>query len=92
MSMAVVGTSLSMHFDRRNRITAALRELPLAHQLAFELRHGEDLQLEEVAQAMDLSLATVKRYLKSALETLRSLLDTSEDVVEKQVAAAYREN
>ena len=41
---------------------------------------------------MDLSLATVKRCLKSALETLRSLLDTSEDVVEKQVAAAYREN
>ena len=92
MSMAVVGTSLSMHFDRRNRITAALRELPLAQQLAFELRHGEDLQLEEVAQAMDLSLATVKRYLKSALETLRSLLDTSEDVLEKQVAAAYRDN
>lgn len=92
MSMAAVGTSLSMHFDRRNRITAALRELPLEQQLAFELRHGEDLQLEEVARAMEVSLATVKRYLKSALETLRSLLDASDTAVEQQAAAAYREN
>lgn len=35
MSMAFVGTSLSMHFDKRNRITAALRKLPLAQQLAL---------------------------------------------------------
>ena len=52
----------------------------------------EDLQLEEVARAMEVSLATVKRYLKSALETLRSLLDLSEAAVEQQAAAAYREN
>lgn len=92
MSMAFVGTSLSMHFDRRNRITAALRELPLAQQLAFELRYGEDLQLEEVANAMDMSLATVKRYLKSALESLRASLGAEEALVEEQAAAAYREN
>ncbi|MCY0989484.1 hypothetical protein OV203_20255 [Nannocystis sp. ILAH1] len=65
---------------------------PLEQQLAFELRHGEDLQLEEVARAMEVSLATVKRYLKSALETLRSLLDVSEAAVEQQAATAYREN
>jgi hypothetical protein len=29
--------------------TRYLRELPLAVQLAFELRYGEELQLEEVA-------------------------------------------
>lgn len=92
MSMAAVGTSLSMHFDRRNRITAALRELPLEQQLAFELRFGEELQLEEAAQAMEVSLATVKRYLKGALETLRTLLGASAEDVEHQAAAAYREN
>ena len=92
MSMAFVGTSLSMHFDKRNRITGALRELPLAQQLAFELRHGEELQLEEVAEAMKMSLATVKRYLKSALESLRASLGASEPVAEQQAAAAYREN
>lgn len=92
LSMAVVGTSLSMHFDRRNRLTAALRELPLEHQLAFELRHGEELQLEELAAAMGVSLATVKRYLKSALERLRELLGTDEEDSARQAAAAYREN
>lgn len=92
LSMAAVGTSLSMHFDRRNRLTAALRELPLEHQLAFELRHGEDLKLEEVAAAMEVSLATVKRYLKSALERLRELLDIGEEEAALQAAAAYREN
>ncbi len=92
MSMAAVGTSLSMHFDRRNRITAALRELPLEQQVAFELRHGEELQLEEVAHAMDVSLATVKRYLKSALEQLRTLIGADEETVAHQASAAYREN
>ena len=92
LSMAAVGTSLSMHFDRRNRLTAALRELPLEHQLAFELRHGEDLKLDEVAAAMEVSLATIKRYLKSALEQLRELLDIGEEEAALQAAAAYREN
>ena len=92
MSMAAVGTSLSMHFDRRNRLTAALRELPLEHQLAFELRHGEELKLEEVAKAMEVSLATVKRYLRSAQERLRELLSVDEEEAARQVAAAYREN
>lgn len=92
LSMAAVGTSLSMHFDRRNRLTTALRELPLEHQLAFELRHGEELQLEELAAAMGVSLATVKRYIKSALERLRELLGTNEEDAARQAAAAYREN
>jgi RNA polymerase sigma-70 factor (ECF subfamily) len=91
-SMAAVGTSLSMHFDRRNRLTAALRELPLEQQLAFELRHGEELKLEEVAAAMEVSLATVKRYLKSAQDKLRELLQLSEDEAARQAALAYREN
>ena len=96
MSMAAVGTSMSLVFARRNHITEALRELNVDEQMAFELRYGEELQLEEVADAMGVSLATVKRYLKAALEKLRAklraVLGDSEEAVGAQVAAAYREN
>lgn len=90
-SMAAVGTSLSMHFDRRNRLMAALRELPIEQQVAFELRHGEEMQLEEVAKAMDISLATVKRYLASAKAALQASLRAG-DEIDAQVADAYRSN
>lgn len=70
-----VGPSLSSRLDDRNRLLRALHALPLDHQIAFELRHGEELPLEEVASALDVSLATVKRYLASAQAKLRDLLD-----------------
>ena len=91
LSMAAVGTSLSMHFDRRNRLMGALRELPVEHQIAFELRHGEEMQLEEVAKAMDVSLATVKRYLASAKAALQAHLRAGDDPSDS-IADAYRSN
>ncbi|MBK8219367.1 MAG: hypothetical protein IPK71_37060 [Myxococcales bacterium] len=42
--------------------------------MAFELRHGEELSLEETAAALDVSLATVKRYLSAAEDKLRVIL------------------
>jgi RNA polymerase sigma factor (sigma-70 family) len=55
-------------------LVAALQLLPTDQQIALELRHGEDLKLEEVAEALDVSLATVKRYLSAAEEKMRSAL------------------
>jgi RNA polymerase sigma factor (sigma-70 family) len=69
-----LGPSLSSKLDRRNQLVAALHTLPADHQMALELRHGEDLKLEEVAEALEVSLATAKRYLSAAEEKMRSAL------------------
>jgi RNA polymerase sigma factor (sigma-70 family) len=69
-----LGPSLSSKLDRRNRVVAALLTLPADQQMAVELRHGEELKLEEVAEALDVSLATAKRYLGAAEEKLRAEL------------------
>jgi RNA polymerase sigma factor (sigma-70 family) len=69
-----IGPSLSSKLDRRNRVVAALHLLTADEQMAVELRHGEEMQLDEIAGAMSKSLATVKRYLASAEEKLRTKL------------------
>lgn len=69
-----LGPSLSSTFEKRGRLVAALRALPTDQQVAIELRHGEGLKLEEVAAALDVSLATAKRYLAAAEEKLRAEL------------------
>ncbi len=74
MSIAELGGSLSSQLDRRRRLVGALIRLPLDQQLAFELRFGEELSLQEVADAMEVSLATVKRYLQAATNSLRDIL------------------
>ncbi|HLB14225.1 MAG TPA: sigma-70 family RNA polymerase sigma factor [Burkholderiales bacterium] len=71
----------------RNRLLVALRSLPVDQQIAFELRHGEGLTLEETAEAVGVSLATVKRYLAQAEERLRAVLGAQAD----EVRAAYSE-
>lgn len=71
-----LGPSMSSRLDGRTRLLRALHELPVDHQMAFELRHGEELSLEEVAAALDVSLATAKRYLSAAQTKLRELLET----------------
>jgi RNA polymerase sigma-70 factor (ECF subfamily) len=79
------GPSLSTRIDSRSRLLRALHQLPADHQMAFELRHGEELSLEEVAAALDVSLATAKRYLAAAEEKLRAILGAEAD----QAAAEY---
>ena len=76
-----LGPSLSSKLDNRNRLMAALHSLPVDQQMAVELRHGEELQLQEVADAIGVSLATVKRYLSAAEEKLRTVLGSDSDSV-----------
>jgi len=47
-------------------LDAKLRELPPAHALAWSLRYVEGEKLEDVAEAMNKSLATTKRYIAAA--------------------------
>lgn len=67
-------TTLSARFDRRDKLMNALRALPTECQIAFELHHGEGLTIDEVAAAMELSPATVKRRIKDARESLQKQL------------------
>ena len=54
-----------------DRIGAALRALPEKQRAVFVLRHYEEMSLDEIAQAMDLSLGTVKSSLHRAIHGLR---------------------
>ncbi len=83
-------TTLGTRVDRRHLILDALRALPLEQQIAVELRFGEELSLQETADALGVSLATIKRYLSTATEQLRgSLSGVARDLL-GEVAAAYR--
>ena len=75
--------SLSNRLDKHSRLVDALQLLPTDQQIAIKLRHGEDLKLEEVADALDVSLATVKRYLSAAEERLRATLGSIEGIPEE---------
>lgn len=94
VSIADLGTSQSARLDRRNLLLNALRTLPLDHQVAFELRHAEEMSLQEVADTLEVSLATAKRYLQSAREqlamVLRSRAPTLSEQEEAEIADAYR--
>jgi RNA polymerase sigma-70 factor (ECF subfamily) len=63
--------------DRRlelARIDAALRELPADQRVAWVLRHVEGYELRELAIAIGVSLATVKRWLQRAESRVRAHL------------------
>lgn len=80
-------TTLSARFDRRDKLMNALRGLPMECQVAFELHYGEELTNEEVAAAMELSSATVKRRIKEAREALQEALANT---LYMDVANVYR--
>lgn len=48
------------------RVYAVLAELPADERIPFALRHLEEMPLEDVASACDVSLATIKRRLARA--------------------------
>jgi RNA polymerase sigma factor (sigma-70 family) len=77
--------TLSSRLDDRQRLIAALQQLPADHQMAYELRYGEELSLDEVASALDVSLSTAKRYIAAAEAKLTAILGS--DVA--TVPAAY---
>lgn len=77
-----LGPSLSSKLDSRNRVVAALQTLTADEQMAVELRHGEDMKIDEIAEAMGKSPATVKRYIASGEEKLRAQLGDMSSVSE----------
>jgi RNA polymerase sigma factor (sigma-70 family) len=65
-----IGTRLAL----RSSFQSAMTHLNEVQQSAIELRYGEGLSLEEVAEVLGVSLASAKRYLKAGLATLQSTL------------------
>jgi RNA polymerase sigma factor (sigma-70 family) len=69
--------------DRHVRLRAALEALPADHLLAIEFRYIHELEMKDVAVALDVSLATAKRYVRAALDRLRDRLraeDLGDDI------------
>ena len=54
------------------RVAAALRGLPERQRAVVVLRHYQDMSLEEIAQALGMSLGTVKSSLHRALARMRA--------------------
>ncbi len=57
------------------RLYALLNKLGTRERLVLVLRHVEGMTLEEIAEAMEISLATVKRALRRASARLSDLVD-----------------
>src|SRR4051812_42136333 len=69
---------LFMNVDNRyalRRLYSLLNLLTTRERLVLVLRHVEGMTLEEVAAAMEISLATVKRTLRHASTRLSELVD-----------------
>ena len=86
-SVMQFGPTISSVINRKNRLTKALQSLPLDHQMAIELKYGEGLTDPEAAIALQVSMATYKRYVSAGLATLRDHYGLNDL---EQVADAYR--
>jgi RNA polymerase sigma-70 factor (sigma-E family) len=59
----------------RERLLAAIRELPAGQRAVLVLRFFDDLSVAETAAALDCSEGTVKSQTARALDRMRSVLD-----------------
>ncbi len=61
----------------RERLLAAIRQLPTGQRAVLVLRFFDDLSVADTAAALDCSEGTVKSQTARALDRMRSVLDTS---------------
>jgi RNA polymerase sigma-70 factor (ECF subfamily) len=59
---------------------ALLEKLPVNDRAAFVLRHMEGLKLEEIAERMGVSLATVKRWVGRASREVSALVEADPEL------------
>ena len=60
------------------RLYSLLDRLSTRERLVLVLRHVEGMTLEEIAEAMELSLATVKRGLRKATSRVSQMIDSDD--------------
>lgn len=66
------------------RVSRALAGLPPGQRAVFVLRHYDQLSLEEISQALDIRLGTVKSSLHRALQHVRRRLGSLVDAGARQ--------
>ncbi|WP_263366400.1 sigma-70 family RNA polymerase sigma factor [Edaphobacter bradus] len=64
----------AVHAEMRERVEAALRQLPEAFRTVVVLREIEGFAYEEIAEILDVNLGTVKSRLTRGRSALRALL------------------
>jgi RNA polymerase sigma-70 factor (ECF subfamily) len=64
--------------EGNRRVALLLAELPERHRIPVALRHVEGLSYEEIAEALDMPVGTVKANVHRGLRTLREALDPGE--------------
>lgn len=90
MPVSVLSTRLSIRAARHNDLQIAMQALPQRQYAAFELRYVEGLEIEEAADALGVSPATLKRDIERARKTLASVLGDETDEAElRRIARAY---
>jgi RNA polymerase sigma-70 factor (ECF subfamily) len=78
ISVAGLSTSAGTRLARaeaRQRLLAALRELPVEQQVLLELRYWEELEAEQLAEVFEFEPATTRSRLHRARQALRERLD-----------------
>lgn len=62
--------ALAVRASEIEQLRRAIEELPFQERAALSMRYYNDMKLEEIAGAMELSRSTIKRYIASAKEHL----------------------
>lgn len=78
ISVAGLSTSAGSRLVRaeaRQRLLAALRELPVEQQILLELRYWEELEAEQLAEVFEIEPATTRSRLHRARQALRERLE-----------------
>lgn len=68
-------TNPELHYqqkDEYSRLTDALEQLPFNEKQVLIMRYYNDMKLEEIAAAMEISRSSVKRYIASGQEKLKA--------------------
>lgn len=66
-----IGFQSAADKDFNQRLSEFLNEMPVHVRRAFILRYDHQLKLEEIADFMNCSLSSVKRYIKTAHKLLK---------------------
>lgn len=76
------GTPFESHvrLDRARKVNRALEEMADFQRAMLLMYHAEDMSYEEIAEALDLPLGTVKSRLNRARLSLRELLAKDEEL------------
>jgi RNA polymerase sigma-70 factor (ECF subfamily) len=71
---------VSERMERMKSVEDAVARLPEYQRAMIVMYHGENLAYEEIAEAMDLPIGTVKSRLNRARLSLRELLSPDEEL------------